>query len=82
MKRPVIRIVIGAADAPVPPALSDREFQVLGALVRGDTPARIAAELGLSTKTVSAHKVRVMRKLGVATTAELVRRGLEQRLVE
>jgi DNA-binding NarL/FixJ family response regulator len=61
-------------------ALSDREFEVLRLLVDGKSPSDIAEQLHLSVKTVSTHKTRVLEKLGLRTTGELVRYALENKL--
>jgi len=53
--------------------LSDREFQVLRALGSGHPVKDVARELGLSAKTVSTHRVRVLEKIGLKSNAELVR---------
>ena len=62
-------------------ALSDREFEVLRLLVEGLGPTEIGERLHLSVKTVSTHKTRILEKLNVKSTAELVRYALEHRLV-
>ena len=62
--------------------LSDREFQVLRMIGDGRTVSEIATELTLSVKTVSTHKANIQHKLGVSSTAELVRYALEHKLVE
>jgi len=61
-------------------ALSDREFEVLRLLVDGKSPTNVAEQLHLSVKTVSTHKTRILEKLGLKTTAELVRYALENKL--
>jgi len=61
--------------------LSDREFQVLHLLVIGKTNADIAAGLSLSPKTVSTYRTRIMEKLAVASSADLVRYAIEHDLV-
>lgn len=53
--------------------LSDREFQVLARMGQGRSVKEIAAELSLSEKTVSTYRARVLEKLGLHTTAELIR---------
>jgi DNA-binding NarL/FixJ family response regulator len=63
-------------------ALSDREFQVLRMLAAGGSVSDIAARINLSVKTVSTHKARLMQKLGVATTTELLRYALQHRLTD
>lgn len=62
-------------------ALSDREFEVLRLLVEGLGPTEIGERLHLSVKTVSTHKTRILEKLGVKSTAELVRYVIEHRLM-
>jgi DNA-binding NarL/FixJ family response regulator len=59
-------------------AMSDREYQVLEGIARGVGAAELAAELGVSTKTVSAHKMRLMRKLGYTSTSQLLRFALDR----
>ena len=61
-------------------ALSDREFEVLRLLVEGLGPTEIGEKLHLSVKTVSTHKTRILEKLGVGSTAELVRYALDNKL--
>jgi two-component system invasion response regulator UvrY len=61
-------------------ALSDREFEVLRLLVEGLGPTEIGERLHLSVKTVSTHKTRILEKLGLGSTAELVRYALENKL--
>jgi len=62
-------------------ALSDREFEVLRLLAAGRGPTEIAEQLHLSVKTVSTHKTRILQKLELGGTAELVRYALEHKLV-
>lgn len=53
--------------------LSPREREVLELLVLGRMNKAIAAELGISAKTVEDHRASVMRKMQVRSVAELVR---------
>jgi FixJ family two-component response regulator len=53
--------------------LSARERDVLAAVVDGKSSKLIAAELGIATKTVEAHRARIMAKLGAPSLAALVR---------
>jgi DNA-binding NarL/FixJ family response regulator len=62
-------------------ALSDREFEVLRLLAGGLGPTEIGERLHLSVKTVSTHKARVLEKLGLSSTADLVRYALEHKLL-
>jgi DNA-binding NarL/FixJ family response regulator len=61
--------------------LSDREYSVFTGLVTGCSVSMIALDMGISVKTVSSHKARVMEKLGVSTLSQLVRYAIEQRLL-
>jgi two-component system invasion response regulator UvrY len=61
--------------------LSDREHQVMTLLAAGKTVATIAAELTLTVSTVSTYRTRILRKLRLDSTAELIRYALEQDLV-
>lgn len=67
-------------DAVAHERLSDREFQVLCGLGGGKLVKEIAAELGISPKTVSTYRVRILRKLVLDSTADLVRYVVEHRL--
>lgn len=60
--------------------LSDREFQVLTRLGAGKSIGEIAAELSLSPKTVSTYRARLLGKLNLKTTAEIIRYVIENRL--
>lgn len=53
--------------------LSDREFDVMRRLGSGLTVSQVAAELGLSAKTVSTYRSRILEKMAVTTNADLVR---------
>ncbi|HSH06725.1 MAG TPA: response regulator transcription factor [Burkholderiales bacterium] len=72
---------VRGADLPPHSLLSDREFEVFRLLASGRTPTEIAEQLHLSVKTVSTHKVRVQQKLGLSSTAELVRYAIEHDLL-
>jgi two-component system, NarL family, invasion response regulator UvrY len=61
--------------------LSPREFEVLCMIGAGKTVSRIAEELHLSITTVSTHRARILEKLKMTTTAELIRYALRNNLV-
>jgi len=54
-------------------SLSERERQVLHALVAGCSHKVIAHELGISVRTIEVHRARMMRRLGVRTLAEAIK---------
>ncbi|MCU0868217.1 MAG: response regulator transcription factor [Burkholderiales bacterium] len=68
-------------DAPPHARLSAREFRVLCMLAGGRGITDIANELGLSVKTVSTYRARVLEKFGAASNAELVKYCLHHGLV-
>lgn len=57
--------------------LSLRERQVMGLVVRGKLNKEVAAELGLSPKTIEVHRSNVMEKMEAASLAQLVRISIE-----
>lgn len=59
--------------APEGDALSEREREVLRLVGQGLTSAEIAERLGLRAKTVQNYRTQIMDKLGIRTTAGLVR---------
>lgn len=63
-------------------ALTTREQEVLRLLAEGRTVRSAAAILGLSSKTVDAHKFNLMRKLGIHNKAELVMWAIQKRVVK
>ena len=63
-------------------ALTAREREVLKLLAEGKTVRAAAIVLGLSSKTVDAHKFNLMRKLGIHNKAELVMWAIQKRVVK
>lgn len=62
------------------PALSQREMEVLIGLGRGRSNKEIAADLAISVTSVGTYRARIMDKLGLRTTADLLRYVVEHRL--
>ncbi|RQH00225.1 response regulator transcription factor [Paraburkholderia dinghuensis] len=62
--------------------LSPREVEVLQYLARGMSNKGIAARLGLSDKTISTYKTRVLDKLGVSSLAALIEFASLNKLIE
>jgi len=75
----VLKLVKEAADGP---QLTRRERQILFAVVRCENNATIAERLNISVSTVDGHRTKLMRKLGVHSTAELVARAFRDGLLE
>ncbi len=62
--------------------LTVRERQVLKLLAEGRTVRSVASILGLSVKTIDAHKFNLMRKLGIHNKAELVMWAIQKNVVK
>lgn len=54
--------------------LSDRQQQIVAAVIRDEDEATIAASLGISTHTVHSHVERLYRKLAVSSRCQLLLR--------
>jgi DNA-binding NarL/FixJ family response regulator len=63
-------------------ALSIRELQVLQMIAQGKAIKEIAAELGLSEKTVSTYRSRIATKMDLSTNVALTRYALKHLLVD
>ena len=63
-------------------ALSDREYQVLRLIASGVTVSQVASRLCLSVKTVSTYRARVLEKMCMKTTAELMHYGIRHNLAD
>jgi DNA-binding NarL/FixJ family response regulator len=70
------------AEGPLHTHLSDRELEVFRLLVGGHGVNDIAGQLCISNKTVSTHKTRLMEKLQLQSTADLVRYAIQHRLFD
>lgn len=79
------QLALGAmpgAQAALHETLSDREFQILRMIAEGLSVTDIADKLSLSVKTVSTHKANIQQKMGLHSTAELIRYAITHRLVD
>jgi DNA-binding NarL/FixJ family response regulator len=80
-------VALLAADVSKPVAslphsrLTDREFDIFMRIVKGVSPADIAADLSLSVKTVSSHKSHIIEKMGLSSQVDLVRYAMEHGLL-
>ena len=71
-------------DIETPPheSLSDREYEVMRLLAKGNTPTEVCKMLSLSVKTVSTYRTRILEKLHLKTSAELTYYAIKNGLVE
>jgi two-component system response regulator NreC len=61
--------------------LTPREREVLKLIADGRSGRAIAADLGVSLKTVETHRYRIMRKLQLHRSADLIRYAVRHRLI-
>ena len=61
--------------------LSSREQSVVQLIAEGHTNKSVGKVLNLSVKTVETHRASAMRKLGISSTAELVRYAIRVKLI-
>jgi two-component system, NarL family, invasion response regulator UvrY len=69
-------------DYPMHHRLSNRELQVVCMLASGKTVGGIAVLLKLSDKTVSTYRARILEKMGMRTTAEIIHYAIRNNLAD
>ncbi|WP_265943233.1 response regulator transcription factor [Dechloromonas sp. A34] len=62
--------------------LTDREYQIFLLVARGHGVTDISRQLNLSVKTVSTHKTRILEKMELANTADLIHYAIRHNLVD
>jgi two-component system, NarL family, response regulator NreC len=62
-------------------ALTEREREVMKLLAQGKTVRQSASELGVSVKTIEAHKFNLMRKLDIHNKAQLVTTAIQKKIL-
>ena len=62
--------------------LSPREREIAQLLAEARTNKEVAVKLGVSVKTIDAHRANIMRKLNLHSVAELVRYAIREKLIE
>ncbi len=68
------------SNQPLHTILSDREYEFVSMMSSGKTLTEIARELGISVKTVSTYRSRVLDKLHLKTNAELIQYCIQNKL--
>jgi DNA-binding NarL/FixJ family response regulator len=69
-------------DRPLHETLSNRELEVVRLMASGKTVSQIAEQLHLSVTTISTYRARVLEKMNLTTTAELINYALRNHLVD
>jgi two-component system, NarL family, response regulator NreC len=75
------RLATEGGPAGTPIALSQREQEILGLVAHGLSNREIGEKLWLSPRTVENHRLRIMRKIGASSRAELIDYALTQGLL-
>jgi DNA-binding NarL/FixJ family response regulator len=81
VSRAVVKGYLDKTKIPADP-LSPRERQVLQLIAEGKTTKEVANLLGVSAKTADSHRTRIMKKLDMHGTAELVRYAIRTGLLQ
>jgi two-component system, NarL family, invasion response regulator UvrY len=68
-------------EAPLHQLLSNREFEVLKLIASGKSNSEIAKQLLLSETTVSTYRTRILEKLNLQSTAEIIRYAIRENLI-
>lgn len=69
-------------DRPLHELLSNREFEILHMIGAGKPATEIAQALGLSVKTVSTYRERILNKMNLSSNFEMIRYVLQEGLLE
>ena len=77
----VVEAYLAKTDIP-PEPLSHREREVLQLVAEGKTTKEVARFLGVSVKTAESHRTRIMQKLDIHETANLVRYAIRRGLIQ
>jgi len=72
----------GTQHAPASDGLTPREREVLQLIAEGHTSKKIAEVLGLSVKTVQAHRTSLMQKLNVHDRGDLIKYAIQKKIIE
>jgi two-component system, NarL family, invasion response regulator UvrY len=69
-------------DKPLHKLLSGREFQILRLIASGQAPAQIADVLCLSVKTIGSYRQRILQKLSLKSTSDLIHYAIKNNIIE
>jgi two-component system response regulator NreC len=76
------RTEVGSTESTSDPRLSGREREVVQLLAEGKSNKQVAAALHVSTRTAENHRAHILRKLNVASVADLVRYAIRNKMIE
>lgn len=61
--------------------ISEREREILQYVAQGLSTKAIAEKLGLSTRTVEAHRMKLMKKVKASNSAELIKKAIQNKVI-
>lgn len=70
------------SEAPLHEALSERELEVMCQMAKGKSPKEIAEKLSISSKTLSTYRERILVKMMMSSTSEIIRYAIKNGLVD
>ncbi len=77
----LVRNLHETESKPLHSLLTDREYQVLLAIARGERLTEIAKTMSLSIKTVSTYRTRLLGKMKMSSNAEIIRYAIDNHLL-
>jgi DNA-binding NarL/FixJ family response regulator len=72
----------GPLDDVAPATVTAREREIIQLIAEGQSNKQAAATLGVSVKTIEAHRANIMRKLRLRSVSDLVRYAIRNRIVQ
>jgi len=77
-----VRRCDGAHDDLAPVSVTAREREIIQLIAEGQSNKEAAATLGISVKTIEAHRANLMRKLHLRSVSDLVRYAIRNNIVQ
>ena len=74
-------LAIGASTTNPHEKLSEREYQVMCLIAAGKTPSEVAKAIGCNVNTISTFRSRILKKLDLKTSMDIMRYALSRKLV-
>src|SRR5882672_7811768 len=73
---------VASGPAPAPANVTSREREIIRLIAEGQSSKEAAATLGISVKTIDAHRANIMRKLHLRSVTDIVRFAIRSKLVQ
>jgi len=77
-----LAMTLGGGKSTAPhESLSENEYKVMILLAEGKSPGQVAQAIGCATNTISTYRSRILKKLGLTSSMDIMRYALTRRLV-